>query len=103
MKQVLSALWIAMLFVFAYVDIFAFFRTDVLRAGLDGPDLSGLALASPTSSVDSVSLDGPAIRHCERTRIIGMHSDGVFAEYIAAPHDICVTLPDHASRLTTGV
>jgi Family of unknown function (DUF6326) len=41
-KQVLSALWIAMLFVFTYVDIFAFFRKDVLRAGLDGPDLSGL-------------------------------------------------------------
>ena len=42
MKQVLSALWIAMLFVFAYVDIFAFFREDVLRAGLDGR-LSGMA------------------------------------------------------------
>ena len=35
-KLVLSALWIAMLFVFAYVDIFAFFREDVLRAALDG-------------------------------------------------------------------
>jgi Family of unknown function (DUF6326) len=35
-KLVLSALWIAMLFVFAYVDIFAFFRADVLRAALDG-------------------------------------------------------------------
>jgi len=35
-KLVLSALWTAMLFVFAYVDIFAFFREDVLRAALDG-------------------------------------------------------------------
>ncbi len=35
-KFVLSGLWIAMLFVFAYVDIFAFFREDVLRAALDG-------------------------------------------------------------------
>ena len=34
---------------------------------------------------------------CERTRIIGMHIDGVFAEYMAAPQDICVKLPDHAS------
>jgi hypothetical protein len=35
-KLVLSALWIAMLFVFAYVDIFGFFRADVLDAALDG-------------------------------------------------------------------
>ncbi len=35
-KVVLSALWIAMLFVFAYVDIFGFFRADVLDAALDG-------------------------------------------------------------------
>ena len=35
-KLVLSALWIAMLFVFAYVDIFGFLRADVLQAALDG-------------------------------------------------------------------
>jgi hypothetical protein len=35
-RLVLSALWIAMLFVFAYVDIFGFFRADVLDAALDG-------------------------------------------------------------------
>ena len=35
-KVVLSALWIAMLFVFAYVDIFGFFRADVLEAALEG-------------------------------------------------------------------
>jgi bacteriorhodopsin len=35
-KIVLSALWIAMLFVFAYVDIFGFLRADVLQAALDG-------------------------------------------------------------------
>jgi threonine 3-dehydrogenase len=34
---------------------------------------------------------------CERTGIIGMHIDGVFAEYMAAPQDICVKLPGHAS------
>lgn len=38
---------------------------------------------------------------CERTRIIGMHIDGVFAEYMAAPQDICIKLPEHAS-LETG-
>ena len=35
-KLVLGALWIAMLFVFAYVDIFGFLRADVLQAALDG-------------------------------------------------------------------
>ena len=35
-KLVLSSMWIAMMFVFAYVDIFAFFRADVLKALLDG-------------------------------------------------------------------
>jgi hypothetical protein len=35
-KLVLSALWIAMLIVFAYVDIFGFLRADNLRAALDG-------------------------------------------------------------------
>jgi hypothetical protein len=35
-KVVLAALWTAMLFVFAYVDIFGFFRADVLRSALDG-------------------------------------------------------------------
>ena len=34
---------------------------------------------------------------CERTRIIGMHIDGMFAEYMAAPQDICVKLPGHTS------
>jgi len=35
-KLVLCALWIVMLFVFAYVDIFASLRADVLKAALDG-------------------------------------------------------------------
>jgi hypothetical protein len=35
-KLVLSALWIAMMFVFAYVDIFGFFRADILKAALVG-------------------------------------------------------------------
>ena len=35
-KLVLCALWIAMLFVFAYVDIFGFLRADVLNAALNG-------------------------------------------------------------------
>ena len=35
-KIVLAGLWTAMLFVFAYVDIFAYLRGDVVRAALDG-------------------------------------------------------------------
>ena len=31
---------------------------------------------------------------CERTGIIGMHIDGVFAEHVAVPAAICVKLPD---------
>lgn len=35
-KLVLSALWITMPCVFAYVDIFGFHRADVLKTALDG-------------------------------------------------------------------
>jgi hypothetical protein len=35
-KLVLCALWIAMLIVFAYGDIFSLLRADVIRAALDG-------------------------------------------------------------------
>lgn len=35
-KLVLSALWTAVLFVFAYVDIFGFYRADVLHSALQG-------------------------------------------------------------------
>ncbi len=49
-KLVLSALWIAMLFVFAYVDIFGFFREDLLRAALDGK------VATTALSVDQMFL-----------------------------------------------
>ena len=44
-KLVLSALWIAMLIVFAYVDIFGFLRADVLDAALDGKvAVTGIAI-----------------------------------------------------------
>jgi Family of unknown function (DUF6326) len=35
-KVVLSGLWISMLFVFAYVDIFGFWRADVIEGALAG-------------------------------------------------------------------
>ena len=49
-KLVLSALWIAMLIVFAYVDIFGFLRADVLRAAVDGK------MAATGITVDQVFL-----------------------------------------------
>ncbi len=43
-KIVLSALWATMLFLFAYVDIFGFFRADILNAAIEGEVAStGLA------------------------------------------------------------
>jgi threonine 3-dehydrogenase len=38
---------------------------------------------------------------CERTGILGMHIDGVFAERVAVPANICVPLPESVS-LETG-
>lgn len=35
-RIVLSGLWVSMLFVFAYVDIFAFWRADVIEGALAG-------------------------------------------------------------------
>jgi len=35
-RLIVSGLWITMLFVFAYVDIFGLFRADVLQAALAG-------------------------------------------------------------------
>ncbi|HEX6352541.1 DUF6326 family protein [Actinophytocola sp.] len=49
----LSALWITTLFVFAYVDIFGFFRADVLGAALDG--------TVATIAVDQTFLTGALI------------------------------------------
>jgi Family of unknown function (DUF6326) len=35
-RLIVASLWTSMLFVFAYVDIFGFFRADVLQASLAG-------------------------------------------------------------------
>jgi len=35
-KIVLSGLWVAMLFLFAFVDIFGFFRSDIIEGALAG-------------------------------------------------------------------
>ncbi len=43
-RIVLSGLWASMLFVFAYVDIFAFWRADVINGALAG-EVPGAGLA----------------------------------------------------------
>jgi hypothetical protein len=54
-KLVLCALWIAMLFVFAYVDIFGFLRADILNAALDGK------VATTGFTINQVFLTGTLI------------------------------------------
>lgn len=54
-KLVLCALWITMLFVFAYVDIFGFYRADVLGAALDG------TMATTSFTVNQVFLTSTLI------------------------------------------
>ena len=49
-RLVLCALWATTLFVFAYVDIFGFYRADVLEAALAG------TIASTTFTVDQLFL-----------------------------------------------
>lgn len=47
-RLVLSALWVTMVLVFAYVDIFGFYRADVLEAALDGRIATTAFLANQT-------------------------------------------------------
>ncbi len=49
-RLVLSGLWTSMLFVFAYVDIFGFFRADVINGALAGE------VAGPGFTVDQTFL-----------------------------------------------
>jgi threonine 3-dehydrogenase len=72
-----------------------------------GPDVTGLqvgdrvALESHLTCGQCFPCRTGDAHTCERTGIIGMHIDGVFAQYMAAPQDICVKLPDGV-QLETG-
>ncbi len=54
-KLVLCALWVTVLFVFAYVDLFGLYRADVLDAALDGK------MATTAFTVDQVFLTSTLI------------------------------------------
>jgi threonine 3-dehydrogenase len=40
---------------------------------------------------------------CPRTRIVGMHIDGLFAEYAVVPAEVCVRIPDPVSLETAAL
>ena len=54
-KVVLAGLWTSMLFVFAYVDIFGFFRADIINGALEGK------IPGPGFVIDQTFLAGTTI------------------------------------------
>ena len=75
----LSALWIAMLFVFAYVDIFGFYRADVLDAALAAsgdhgtrgpPGLASLHRVDTRRALIDGAVSGQKRTFGTRTRVI---------------------------------
>jgi hypothetical protein len=85
-KLVLSAMWIAMLVVFAYVDIFGLFRADVLRAALDGK----VAVTWPRTQVEASPTPGSPHRVRPRRQPRG---------FIDLPASCRLELVDQAGRL----
>jgi len=69
-KIVLSGLWIAMLFVFAYVDIFGFWRADVINGHSPARFLAPASRSAndflpspPSTSRSRASWSSPGPRH----------------------------------------
>ena len=61
-KAVLSGLWISMLFVFAYVDIFGFWRADVIHGALAGTvPGSGLGIDQAFLALTSLYVLAPSL------------------------------------------
>ncbi|MEO7125859.1 MAG: DUF6326 family protein [Nakamurella sp.] len=79
-KVVLSGLWVSMLFVFAYVDIFGFFRADVINGVLTG-DVAGtsividqtfLTLATAYILAPSLMIVASLLLHAKVNRVINI-------------------------------
>ena len=60
----ISALWTAMLFVFAYVDIFSFYRPDV-RADIEAGQISGFTVNQSFLLATTIYIVIPAWRYSE--------------------------------------
>lgn len=79
-KIVLSGLWISMLFVFAYVDIFGFWRTDVINGALTGKvpgadlriDQTFLTLATVYILVPSLMIVASLLLHARVNRVLNI-------------------------------
>lgn len=86
-RVVLSGLWASMLFVFAYVDIFGFFRADViddvLAGELSGPgvviDQRFLALTTLYVVVASLMVAGSLLLRYRANRIANLVLPAVYA------------------------
>lgn len=63
------------------------------RVALESHLACGLCVACRTGAAHA----------CERTRILGMHLDGVFAERVAVPAGICVPVPEGVGAETAAL
>lgn len=91
-KVVLSGLWISMLFVFAYVDIFGFWRTDVIKGALAGTipgaglgiDQTFLSLATVYILVPSLMVVVSLLAPASLNRIVNIIVSLLYVASIAA-------------------
>lgn len=90
-RVVLSALWTSMLFVFAYVDIFGFFRADVINGALAGEvpgpgfqiDQTFLALTTIYVLVPSLMVVGALLLPARQNRVANIVLAAIYALTIA--------------------
>lgn len=86
-RLVLSGLWTSMLFVFAYVDIFGFFRADVIDGALSGEvpgpgfeiDQTFLALTTVYILFPCVMVVGSLVIPHRQNRIVNLVLAAVYA------------------------
>jgi hypothetical protein len=91
-RLVLSGLWVSMLFVFAYVDLFAFWRSDVINGALagtvPGPGFrvgqTFLALTTLYILVPSLMVVGSLVLRYWFNRLANLTLAGIYALTIVA-------------------
>lgn len=86
-RLVLSGLWTSMLFVFAYVDIFGFFRADVVNGALAGEipgpgfeiDQTFLALTTLYILLPSLMVAGSLLLPHRHNRVVNLVLAAIYA------------------------
>ena len=86
-RIVMSGLWVSMLFVFAYVDIFGFFRADVINGALTGTvpgvgfniDQTFLALTTLYILIPSLMVAGSLLLPYRYNRLANLVLPGIYA------------------------